>query len=140
MTCYHPLQAYRSSEGRNSETGKWPIVFSVTAGYADLPVTIPCGQCIGCRLERSRQWAMRCVHEASLHEQNSFITLTYDNDHLPVGGSLNVEDMQKFWKRLRDHLFQRGYSGKLRYFQCGEYGSTFQGLRVRYDRRYRRRT
>lgn len=126
MTCYHPLQAYRSSEGRNSETGKWPIVFSVTAGYADLPVTIPCGQCIGCRLERSRQWAMRCVHEASLHEQNSFITLTYDNEHLPVGGSLNVEDMQGFWKRLRRHLDYNGYVGKLRYFQCGEYGSTFQ--------------
>jgi hypothetical protein len=49
---------------------------------------IPCGQCIGCRLEYSRQWAMRCHHEASLHIFNSFITLTYDPEHLPQDGSL----------------------------------------------------
>jgi hypothetical protein len=51
---------------------------------------IPCGRCIGCRLEYSRQWAMRCHHEASLHTFNSFITLTYDPENLPQDGSLDV--------------------------------------------------
>ena len=54
------------------------MVFSQANAYQpDEPLEIPCGQCIGCKLERSRQWAMRCVHEALLHEENSFITLTY---------------------------------------------------------------
>lgn len=116
MACYSPLKGYRSREVNRS--GKRSIVFSASRGYLDLPVTVPCGQCVGCRLERSRQWAIRCVHEASLHDENCFITLTYDNDHLPADGSLRVEDFQKFMKRLRKH-----YDGKrIRYYHCGEYG------------------
>lgn len=78
---------------------------------------LPCGQCIGCRLERSRQWAMRCMHEASLYDQNSFITLTYDDSNIPNGGSLNYDDFQRFMKRLRK------YAGvRLRFYMGGEYG------------------
>ena len=77
MACYHPITAYRSKAGRDPKTGKWPVVFNVSQGYSDMPVTVACNQCIGCRLERSRQWAIRCVHEASLHPINCFITLTY---------------------------------------------------------------
>lgn len=62
-------------------------------------LSLPCGQCIGCRLERSRQWAVRCMHEASLYERNCFITLTYADDKL--GYSLHYPDFQKFMKRLR---------------------------------------
>ena len=67
----------------------------------DGTLELPCGQCIGCRLERSRQWAVRCLHEASLHENNSFITLTYDEASMPPGGSLCYRDFQLFMKRLR---------------------------------------
>jgi hypothetical protein len=56
------------------------------------------------------------MHEASLHEANSFVTLTYDNDHMPPYGSLQVADFQKFMKRLRKRF------GKVRFFHCGEYG------------------
>ncbi len=77
---------------------------------------LPCGECVGCRLERSRQWALRCVHEASLHKQNSFITLTYSPKHVPKDGSLHLEDWQKFAKRLRRK------AGPFRFFHCGEYG------------------
>lgn len=80
-------------------------------------MTVPCGRCIGCRLERSKQWAIRCVHEASLYTKNSFITLTYNDKHLPH--SLNVEDFQKFMKRLR----KANPKIKIRFFQCGEYGT-----------------
>lgn len=82
-----------------------------------MPVSIPCGQCIGCRLEKSRQWAMRCVHEAQLHEAKCFITLTYDNHHLPRGGTLIKKHFQDFMKRLR-----KRFNGNIRYFHCGEYG------------------
>ena len=83
----------------------------------DGDLELPCGQCIGCRLERSRQWAMRCVHESSLHEDNAFITLTYDDSCLPPGGSLVYADFQKFMKRLR-----RRTGAKISFYVGGEYG------------------
>lgn len=73
---------------------------------------VPCGQCIGCRLERSRQWAVRIMAEAQTHSANSFLTLTYADD--PI--SLRVDDLQRFFKRLR----KRGVS--VRHYSCGEYG------------------
>lgn len=120
MPCYRPIIAYRSRAGRDPRTGKWPIVFKLQDGYQDLTVTVPCGQCIGCRLERSRQWAIRCLHESSLYEHNCFITLTYSDDNLPSDGSLNKRDIQLFFKRLR-----KRFGEGIRYFQCGEYGSLF---------------
>lgn len=86
-----------------------------------MKMTIPCGQCIGCRLEKSRQWALRCVHEASLHDNNQFITLTYDDDHLPDDGNLKLRDYQLFMKRLRKK-FGKG----IKYYHCGEYGDNFK--------------
>lgn len=80
-------------------------------------LSLPCGQCVGCRLERSRQWAMRCVHEASLHEANCFITLTYAEEHLPDSRSLVYSDFQKFMKRLR-----RRTGAKFSFYVGGEYG------------------
>jgi hypothetical protein len=80
-------------------------------------IELPCGQCIGCRLERSRQWAMRCLHESSLHDRNAFITLTYDDSNLPLGGSLDYADFQKFMKRLR-----RRVKSPVRFYMGGEYG------------------
>lgn len=118
MPCYHPLKGYRSQEV-NPETGKRSIVFNSKYGFIDMPVNIPCGKCIGCRLEKSRQWAVRCVHEASLYKKNCFITLTYNDQHLPKNNSLSVEDFQKFMKRLR----KKYYDQKIRFFHCGEYGS-----------------
>lgn len=116
MVCYHPITAWRSLEGRGAN-GKWPLVFNKRDGYCDLEVQIPCGQCIGCRLERSRQWAVRCVHEASLYPRNCFITLTYDDSHLP-GISLVPRDYVLFMKRLR-----KRFGSGIRFFHCGEYGS-----------------
>ena len=121
MPCYHPLTAYRSKQGRDPRTGKWPIVFNVAEGYRDMEVKVPCGQCIGCRLEKSRQWAIRCIHEASLHEKNCFITLTYNDEHLDPMMSLNKRDFQLFMKRLR-----KRFGAGIRFFQCGEYGSLNQ--------------
>lgn len=107
MACFHPLQAFQTDAGK--------IVFSDRrAEWREL--TLPCGQCIGCRVERSRQWAVRCMHEASLYDVNSFVTLTYDEANLPANGSLRYRDYQKFMKRLRKT------GRKARFFCCGEYG------------------
>lgn len=108
MPCYHPLIAYRLASGA--------VVF-VERGDVVSTLELPCGQCIGCRLERSRQWAVRCMHEAQLHRHNAFVTLTYDDSHLPLSGSLVYSDFQLFMKRLRKRL------GRVRFYMAGEYGS-----------------
>lgn len=108
MACNAPLRAYRTPGG---------ISFSPRDGYRDLPLELPCGQCKGCRIARSEAWALRCVHEASLHERNSFVTLTYAPEHVPEDLGLHVEDLQKCVRSLR----KRGL--RFRYFACGEYGS-----------------
>lgn len=86
-----------------------------------MPVTVPCGQCSACRLERSRRWAIRCVHEAQLHEQNCFITLTYSDEHLPDDRSLDYRDFQLFMKRFRK-LVKKETGAEFRFYMCGEYG------------------
>jgi len=121
MACYHPLTAYLSGHQTNNATGKSfrRVSFKETDEH-DRQISLPCGQCVGCRLERSRQWAMRCIHEAQLHQNNCFITLTYDDEHLPQDLSLDHREFQLFFKRLRKanpHI-------KIRYYMAGEYGST----------------
>lgn len=81
--------------------------------------TVPCGECLGCKKDKTRSWALRCVHEASLHEENCFVTLTYDADHLPLWGSLQPEDVTLWLKRLRRRIEPR----RVRYLVSGEYGT-----------------
>lgn len=126
MPCYHPIPMWHS-KNINKETGKRPL----TANYGDawrplgrLPDTIyvPCGQCVGCRLEYSRQWAMRCVHEfETAGRVGSFITLTYNPDNLPPDGKVHKDHVQKFFKRLR-----KKFGNGIRFFACGEYGHNFK--------------
>lgn len=120
MSCHHPIPAWRSRDFSDlSSGGKLKIVFREDLGFPNTRMDLPCGQCAGCRLDRARQWAIRCLHEASLHEHNCFLTLTYSA--LPPNGSLQKEDMVKFLKRLRKKYEQT----RIRYFQCGEYGTDF---------------
>lgn len=92
---------------------------------------LPCGQCIGCRLQRSREWANRMMMELATTEGDScFLTLTYDDKHLvfvdgcdPITGevtrspTLDLRHLQLFIKSLR-----KSTGKKIRYFACGEYG------------------
>ena len=111
MPCYHPLTAYRSSNGA--------VFFTQLKrnGGGDT-LQLPCGQCIGCRLERSRQWAIRCMHEAQMNQQNCFLTLTYADENLPKNNSLCYRDFQNFMKRYRKAI----HPDKIRFYMCGEYG------------------
>jgi len=98
---------------------------------------VACGQCLGCRLDRTLMWAMRILHESCLYERNSFVTFTYrsraectqtqlkNRHYVPDDYSLNYHHFRDFIKRLRRHFPQ-----KIRYFHCGEYGD--QNLRPHY--------
>jgi hypothetical protein len=82
----------------------------------------PCGQCPGCLTNRKQLWTHRIILESLAHEKNSFITLTYSDENLPLNGegvpTLVKEDLQLFLKRLRAKLIQ-----KIRYYAVGEYGT-----------------
>lgn len=120
MTCYHPLKAYRSLEV-NPETGKRRLTFNPHKALIEgSAIEVPCGQCIGCRLDRSKQWAVRCMHEAQMHRANCFITLTYSDQAVPVDYSVKLDHFQKFMKRLR-----KSQGNNIRFFACGEYGENY---------------
>lgn len=118
MPCYGPLTGYYGLE-RHPKTGRRSLVFDKRKSFSGVPIVIPCGQCIGCKLERSRQWAMRCMHEKRMHVDSAFLTMTYDREHLPALGTLVKRDLQLFMKRLRKER-----PTGLRFFACGEYGET----------------
>lgn len=109
--CVCPLSAWQTESGA--------IVFA-ERGNIRRSLTLPCGQCIECRLERSRQWGVRIMHEASLHDANSFVTLTYNDENLPHDGGLVYRHFQLFMHRLRKRV-----PSKIRFFMCGEYGENF---------------
>lgn len=137
MACYHPIPAYQDTVG-GGVTLHPPI--------ADTNLQLPCGTCIGCRTSHATAWARRAQHEASMWRHNTFLTLTYDDAHLPPDGRLEPDDLQAFIKRLRAHHSRvhtppgkrirkkyRGMAryilssplGGLRYLGSGEYGETF---------------
>jgi len=109
VTCFSPLTAWQTDGGE--------IIFS-ERGKIRRELQLPCGQCVGCRLRRSRDWAIRCMHESQSHDVSCFVTLTYDAEHLPAGGQLVYRHFQLFMKRLR-----KRFPG-CRFFMCGEYGET----------------
>lgn len=113
MTCFYPLSAFQLTDKR--------IVFSERHGLdVARALKLPCGQCVGCKLERSRQWAVRCMHEASLHEDKCLITLSYNDENLPENGNLVYSDFQCFIRSLRKRTGR-----KIRYYMCGEYGEDY---------------
>ena len=79
---------------------------------------LPCGKCAGCYADKRREWGVRAYHESLMHQQNSFLTLTYDDEHLPLDGKIDPYELQLFMKRLRKAV----YPIKIRYLSCGEYG------------------
>jgi len=112
MPCYHPIDAYPGLPG----SGRG-IVFTASKSYQGAKsFKVPCGQCIGCRMAKAQDWSTRLCHEASMHEQTSFITLTYSDENLPAPPQVSVRHVQLFMKRLRK------MHGPMRFFAAAEYG------------------
>lgn len=142
MSCYRPLLAVVAG---TKENGKKDLKFLayrprdqddvIICGNkeyhrSDL-VQIPCGQCIGCRIDYSRQWANRCLLELEYHDSAYFCTFTYDDFHVPKSDyvdpntgelltslTLRKRDFQLLMKRIR----KRFPNDNIRYFMSGEYG------------------
>lgn len=137
MACYHPKRAWL----KKYDHGGKPL-FTWQRCIADHPeewreTSIPCGKCIGCRLDYSREWATRISTEMKLYpkESNWFLTLTYDDMNVPWGETINEqtgeiitnmslrpEDLTKFMKDLRRHYEYHANWQGIRFFACGEYG------------------
>ena len=83
---------------------------------------VPCGKCPSCLSDRARDWSNRCLMELKTSGSAIFVTLTYDDFHLPIdddGPTLRVRDVQLFFKRLRKDF----PNSRIRYLLSGEYGS-----------------
>lgn len=177
MPCYHPLVAFdfgvlpsgkknlkiypNGTDHLEFKKGRWcAVTTDFRSPYAERykePFSpIPCGKCVGCKLEYSRMWANRCVLESKLHKSSLFLTLTYDDLCVPrvlygerengearEAMTLKKSDFQKFMKRLRryvvyhiDDTFANSAitmvddNPTLRFYACGEYGP--QTLRPHY--------
>ena len=122
MVCYNPILMY-PVEGAITKNGKQHYSFyGSLASHPELAgdsrfIRCSCKQCIGCRLENSRQWAVRAVHEARSSSSAYFVTCTFDDYHLPRDKSLSKKFHQTFMKNLR-----REYGSGIRFLGCGEYG------------------
>ena len=138
MPCFHPTRVLTDGQ-KIAWAHDW-------RNHEDFPrhgefrQNIPCRECLGCRQADARQWAVRCYHEAQLHQKQwrdpsrgvvatipnaSVLTLTYKDEHLPKGGWLRHADFQHFMTQLRNHRRLAG-QGPVRFFMCGEYGEKYK--------------
>jgi len=142
MTCYRPQYAVLNFCSKEQKFKKPKIIYPSSVADSGeryflrhrptthpvyKEVNLPCGVCFGCRMDNSRMWSLRMMHQAKFSSSSYFVTLTYSPEHMPLHGDLNYDHLQDFWKKAR-HSFQG--SEQLRYFACGEYGD--QSLRPHY--------
>lgn len=152
MTCFNPKYAqytygqlriinhYKDQNGKkiDIDTGKTKlgkiIKFQTKANFDTTKIgngsmIIPCGKCLGCKLDKASELGTRALIEANQWKNNFFLTLTYNDENLPKNGSLCKKDVQDFLKRLREKysgIQSREWKGKIEYpirmYYCGEYG------------------
>lgn len=114
----------------NCDSDKFNILRSESTDPSLTYLQVKCGQCIECRLQKSREWATRITCEQLTSEFPSmFVTLTYDDEHLPLSSefgipTLNFDHSKKFIDDLRAYCqYHYDWSG-LRHYTAGEYGSS----------------
>lgn len=145
MICSHPLTRIETYDGKISFTGAYIKDAEASKEYHERLQNakniksvkiIPCGQCISCRLNKASDWANRLMLEAKEYQHNYFITLTYNDENLPIkriynddtgeiitGFTLKKEDLEKFNHDLRQYWMRKYDHTGIRYYECGEYGS-----------------
>ena len=138
MACYHPLKA--AWYGELTEKGKKKYILENPEYEYISPIEtieIPCGKCIGCRIDYSKEWATRCMLEAKNYKYNAFITLTYNEENVRHTEGINIEtgetvdrltlhpeDITKFMKDLRRYWKYHYNEDNIKFYLCGEYGET----------------
>lgn len=126
MTCFSPIQGYESSVLTKNRkfSFTYSLDFARRVNGKPVPMTIKCRKCEGCRFDHSREWAVKILHEAQMFgEENSFITLTYNQRKIPADLSLDyLGHWTLFLKRLRKYIYA-DYGKRIRFYMVGEYGS-----------------
>lgn len=100
MTCIHPIKVTKYAPNEHG-------------------MLVPCGKCNPCRISKASEWSIRCEHEILNWDHNSFVRLSYDDEHMPPDGAVSPRELQLFFKRLRKRL-----GHPIKYLACGEYGET----------------
>lgn len=126
----HPLGVIEHFSGYGSLDTHGEILRD-NRGFDFSTIEIGCGDCLGCRLDHSLDWAQRIMNEVRFSNDCWFITFTYDDDHLPFDEDSWMPTLEKdaisvFNKRLRSALHYRGLFSKFRFYMCGEYGSGYR--------------
>ena len=136
MNCENPKLLIRGNNGKLVELFIFDKVMYLTyysrlatspksklhkPDFIDKVIRLPCGYCRACKINLYQEWATRCWLEARQLKNNQFITLTYDNQHLPEKG-VNKQDLSRFMRALREHFRRKHGITGIRFFACGEYG------------------
>lgn len=161
MPCYHPnlilLNSYPKQFGEQAQVKKFLNSKKASfPGYEffeklneeykrdELPYSwekVPCKECAGCQEAYSKEWATRCMLEAARYEHNYFITLTYDEYHIPKNdellnkktgevfendnweqGHLCPDHITKFNKDVREYWRTHYEHTGIKFYASGEYG------------------
>lgn len=109
-TCFKPITLWPNPAGGR------PLPYK-PKGHSGASFKVPCRGCLGCRIAHEEEWSIRIMHECQMHEDNQYITLTYDEEHIPWDHGLHHSHWQTFMRRLR-----KATPEKLRFYMCGEYG------------------
>lgn len=154
MTCYHPLirveergKKIKAQDGHYYNKAKIirpehlkSLEMACDTAYVKKQI-IPCGKCIGCRLDYSREWANRGYLESKLWKQNFFVTITYNEDNINIPewiedqdgytydndgtwtGTLVPKHLTQFIKNVRQIMKREHNQDNIRFMACGEYGT-----------------
>lgn len=134
IACFYPLKGIRLGDSVQIVNPRKSLdttfcktsYFNTETGEVSEWFDVPCGKCLGCRLDYSKTWAERIMLECESWKHNFFLTLTYDDDHLIFDKSehnptLVKGHFQSFMKALRQYLDRKGLDS-CRFYGCGEYG------------------
>lgn len=141
MTCTHPITVWQQTEARLDIPAEAyydlkKVCFHEVPGR--IKIEIPCGHCLGCRLDHANMWATRIMCEAEQWKKCCVVSLTYNDNELRHDrwtgwNTLCPKDLTDFLKRLRyyekgieewEHPIKGEIERPIRYFACGEYGRT----------------
>jgi hypothetical protein len=108
MNCVSPVRV-RSNEGES--------------------FAVPCTKCLNCRIQNSREWSLRLMHERAYYDHSGFFTFTFSDVGLAnrevapwrMYSSVDRAELVKLMKRLRAKVAPR----RLKYFAVGEYGEKY---------------
>lgn len=138
MTCVSPLDCYYPI--KKDVNGKRKLIFKEHKSFIDvngfvyeildkspsyLHIKVPCGKCIGCKIDKSREYALRSMDEKYIHPVSCFVTLTLNNENNDF--SLHKAEFRSFMKRFRYF-----YGNNIRFMAVGEYGSPKNSFRPHY--------